>query len=116
MNLTVLSSPENSLPLPYRAYLDSLRPYQANTLGRKIGRLANQINFYPILFSMFFFARIVALPDGTYPNWLLAFQKVISRTMWFTHDWILKPLFGCGEMSDHVPEPGSTVGLKKKGE
>ena len=51
-------------------------------------------------FSMFFVARVFASRDGTYPGWLLAFQGGIFTVMWATHDWLLKPFIGNGEMSD----------------
>ena len=114
-NVLLTLTLEHALPLTYRRYLDTLRPYNPNTLGRRIGRLGIQLAFYPPLFSFFFIARVVAAKDGTYPGWLLAFQGGIFTVMWAAHDWLLKPFIGNGEMS--YEEAGTdAVGVEGKKE
>lgn len=88
---------EHGLPLTYRAYLKSLRHYESNTLGRKLGKVINMILFFPILYPLITSSRFFANADGSWPACLMILQISIFRAMWTLHDWVLKPYVGDGE-------------------
>lgn len=88
---------QRKLPLEYRAYLESLRPYTITTWRQRMGQIVMTATWMPLIVIYLRLSRLVADKKGRAPWWLQKYSTLLFKTMWLTYDSIYKPLFGDGE-------------------
>ncbi|RMZ82959.1 hypothetical protein DV737_g1777, partial [Chaetothyriales sp. CBS 132003] len=86
---------EHALPYEYQAFLHQLRHFRITTTRQQLGKFFFLMTWSP-LFTLFFMgiSKIFLRPDGTFPEWFAALQKLLISTCWASYDGIFKPIFG----------------------
>lgn len=97
LNLITSGAEELGLPLDYRAYLASIRPFQITTWRQRVGQVIFLGIWGPIVMTIVLLSSLLADEYGHSPPWLAQAGKVASMAMWRSYDSSFRRVFGEGE-------------------
>ncbi|OKL61894.1 hypothetical protein UA08_02429 [Talaromyces atroroseus] len=97
LKLIMDGADELDFPHDYRAYLASIRPYRATTLGQKVGQKIFLTIWLPLVMLLLALAQLFADDEGITPDWLAKAQVQLHETIWTSYDVFFCKRFGDGE-------------------
>jgi hypothetical protein len=125
LKLISTGATERGLPLEYREYLDSIRPYRITTLRQTIGKALLAGFWGPVILAMFALSKLVAGKTGRAPPWMARLLTAVFGFVWVAYDRFYRPVFGDGErtigdgrddlVSSNVRRGGDVVEVERRG-
>lgn len=97
LNLITSGAEELVLPMDYRAYLASIRPYKITTWQQRVGQRIFLSFWGPIIMIIVLLSSLLADKDGHSPAWLARTGSLASMAMWRNYDSSFRRVFGDGE-------------------
>ncbi|KAL2001205.1 hypothetical protein VTN02DRAFT_2109 [Thermoascus thermophilus] len=97
LNLIASGAAEHNLPVAYRAYLSTIRPYRITTFRQRVGQVIFLALWGPLILLLLNLADCLAGEDGRSPGWLVTVEDAVFAAMWTSYDRAFRGTFGDGE-------------------
>ncbi len=97
---------ERGLPLEYREYLATLRPYTITSERQAIGKALFLAFWMPLLALFFSISNRLKNKQGRVPKWFARISTMFFGFMWTTYDHMFYQAFGDGERTVEGNESG----------
>lgn len=100
---------QHDFPVEYIQYLESVEPFVLQNRRQKLGARLFLAFWMPIILWLFALRSMLTRSDGTAPEWLSKFARIVFKIMWNIHDQVWSKSYGPGDHNPHS-QPGVTVG------
>ncbi|KAL2004697.1 hypothetical protein VTN00DRAFT_3225 [Thermoascus crustaceus] len=97
LNLITYGAAEHNLPVSYRTYLSTIRPYRITTFRQRVGQVIFLALWGPLILLLVKLTGWLAGEDGRSPEWLVKVENVVFAAMWMSYDSVFRGIFGDGE-------------------
>lgn len=97
LNLITTGAEEHNLPVSYRTYLSTIRPYRITTFRQRVGQVVFLTLWGPLALLLMKLGSCLAGEDGRSPEWLVKVGDTVFAAMWMSYDGVFRGIFGDGE-------------------